>query len=116
MWRPDRTVRGPERATLADIEELNRLFSDAFTDPVDGSTATAQGIRLLLDGDARIVVRLSGTGTRGATIRLYLEQVGSGTPRVTDDVQSQLASVIAVALTVTNIATHTGRPAPSVIT
>ncbi|MBP7620190.1 MAG: alpha-D-glucose phosphate-specific phosphoglucomutase [Gemmatimonadales bacterium] len=88
----------------------------AFTDPVDGSTATAQGIRLLLDGDARIVVRLSGTGTRGATIRLYLEQVGSGTPRVTDDVQSQLASVIAVALTVTNIATHTGRPAPSVIT
>ena len=75
-----------------------------------------RGIRLLLDGDARIVVRLSGTGTRGATIRLYLEQVGSGTPRVTDDVQSQLASVIAVALTVTNIATHTGRPAPSVIT
>ena len=70
----------------------------------------------LHDGDARIVVRLSGTGTRGATIRLYLEQVGSGTPRVTDDVQSQLASVIAVALTVTNIATHTGRPAPSVIT
>ena len=88
----------------------------AFTDPVDGTTATAQGIRLLLDGDARIVVRLSGTGTRGATIRLYLEQVGTGTPQVSDDVQTQLASVIAAALTVTNIAEYTGREVPSVIT
>ncbi len=88
----------------------------AFTDPVDGSRATAQGIRLLLDRDARIVVRLSGTGTRGATIRLYLEQVGTGAPRVTDDVQAELAEVLAVALAVTEIAAHTGRGAPSVIT
>jgi phosphoglucomutase len=88
----------------------------AFTDPVDGSTATAQGIRLMLDGDARIVVRLSGTGTRGATIRLYLEEVGTGTPRVEDDVQAALASVVAVALAVTDIAEATGRSAPTVIT
>jgi len=88
----------------------------AFTDPVDGSTASAQGIRLMLDGDARIVVRLSGTGTRGATVRLYLEERGTGTPRVDDDVQRRLAGVIAAALEVTDIARHTGREAPSIIT
>ncbi len=88
----------------------------AFTDPVDGSTATAQGIRLELDGDARIVVRLSGTGTRGATIRLYLEQVGTGAPAVDDDVQAVLAEVVGVALAVTDIAACTGRAAPTVIT
>jgi phosphoglucomutase len=88
----------------------------AFTDPVDGSTAVAQGIRLLLAGDARIVVRLSGTGTRGATVRLYLEARGSGMPRVDDDVQGKLAGVIAAALEVTEIARHTGRAAPSIIT
>ncbi len=88
----------------------------AFTDPVDGSRATGQGIRILLAGDARIVVRLSGTGTRGATIRLYLEAVGVGAPRVDDDVQAQLADVIAAAREVTAIAHHTGRGTPSIIT
>jgi phosphoglucomutase len=88
----------------------------AFTDPVDGTRAMAQGIRLQLERDARIVVRLSGTGTRGATIRLYLEQVGTEAPRVDDDVQAVLADVIAVALAVTDITALTGREAPTVIT
>jgi phosphoglucomutase len=88
----------------------------AFTDPIDASTATAQGIRIALEGDARIVVRLSGTGTRGATIRLYVEEVGTGTPRVDDDVQARLAGVIAAAREVTEIVRHTGRTAPSIIT
>ena len=107
-------------ATLPGTRIAGRLILSAddfaFTDPVDGSTASAQGIRLLLDGDARIVVRLSGTGTRGATIRLYLEERGTGTPRVDDDVQLRLAGVIAAALEVTAIAHHTGRTAPSIIT
>jgi phosphoglucomutase len=107
-------------ATLPGTRIAGRLILSAddfvFTDPVDGSTASAQGIRLLLDGDARIVVRLSGTGTRGATIRLYLEELGTGTPRVDDDVQLRLAGVIAAALEVTAIARHTGRTAPSIIT
>jgi phosphoglucomutase len=116
-------VMGSLRARLAvlpgtTIAGRTILAADdfAFTDPIDGSTATAQGIRLMLDGDARIVVRLSGTGTRGATIRLYLEEVGTGAPRVEDDVQAALASVVAVALAVTDIAVATGRSAPTVIT
>lgn len=88
----------------------------AFTDPIDGSQATAQGIRIMLDGDARIVVRLSGTGTRGATIRLYLESVGRGTPRVSDEVQRELEEVIRIAREVTAIDLLTGRDAPTVIT
>jgi len=107
-------------ATLPGTRVAGRqiLMADdfAFTDPVDSSTASAQGIRLMLDGDARIVVRLSGTGTRGATVRLYLEERGTGTPRVDDDVQRRLAGVIAAALEVTDIARHTGREAPSIIT
>ncbi len=88
----------------------------AFTDPIDGSQATAQGIRILLSGDARIVVRLSGTGTRGATIRLYLESVGRGTPSVEDDVQHELAEVIRIAHEITGIEGQTGRSEPTVIT
>jgi phosphoglucomutase len=100
------------------IGEYTVLHADdfAFTDPVDGSIATGQGIRIALEGDARVVVRLSGTGTRGATIRLYVEEVGTGTPRVDDDVQARLAKVIDAALEVTDIVRHTGRTAPSIIT
>lgn len=88
----------------------------AFTDPVDGSEAKGQGIRITLDGDARIVVRLSGTGTRGATIRLYLECAGHGAPAVGDDAQGVLADIIEIARTITDIEAETGRSAPTVIT
>ncbi|WP_299368288.1 alpha-D-glucose phosphate-specific phosphoglucomutase [uncultured Tateyamaria sp.] len=86
----------------------------AYLDPVDGSTSERQGVRVVFEGGARFVVRLSGTGTSGATLRLYLEKLD--TEQLNLDPQEALADVIAAAETVIGIAAHTDRTAPDVIT
>ena len=88
----------------------------AYTDPVDRSVSREQGIRILFEGGARIVFRLSGTGTQGATLRVYLERFESDATRHSQDAQSALASLIAVAESLAGIAAATGRSEPSVIT
>ena len=88
----------------------------AYTDPVDGSTAANQGIRIGLRGGGRIVIRLSGTGTDAATLRVYLERRETDPGRLDLDPQVALAPVIAAADAVAGIAAHTGRVAPDVVT
>ncbi|WP_425416101.1 alpha-D-glucose phosphate-specific phosphoglucomutase [Oricola indica] len=88
----------------------------AYDDPVDGSRADKQGIRIGFEGGARIVFRLSGTGTVGATLRVYLEDVESDPSRMHRDAQEALADVIAAADTIAGITRHTGRTAPDVKT
>ena len=88
----------------------------AYHDPVDGSTATGQGIRLLLADGSRIVYRLSGTGTAGATLRVYIERYVSDADKLDLDTQETLAPLIEAAGKVAGIAERTGRDAPSVIT
>lgn len=88
----------------------------AYTDPVDGSVATSQGIRVFFKDDARVVFRLSGTGTEGATIRVYLEQVETAPDRLGQDPQAALSKVIAAAEEIAQIKAHTGKDAPDVIT
>ncbi len=88
----------------------------AYNDPVDGSTTAAQGVRILFAEDARAVFRLSGTGTVGATLRVYLERFEPDPSRHALPVQEVLAPVIAAAREIAGIARHTGRDAPSVIT
>lgn len=87
----------------------------AYTDPVDGSTSAAQGIRLFFDGGARAVFRLSGTGTEGATIRLYLEQFVSDGDHATP-VEKVLESVRQAALKISELPVLTGRDVPDVQT
>jgi phosphoglucomutase len=90
--------------------------SFCYTDPVDGSTSANQGLRVLFEGGSRIVFRLSGTGTEGATLRVYLERyepVGGDLDRETPDM---LADLIAAAEAIAGIARHTGRTAPDVVT
>ncbi len=90
--------------------------SFAYTDPVDGSTSADQGIRLLFLGGSRIVFRLSGTGTEGATLRIYLERyepVGGNLDRETPDM---LAELISAAEAIAGIARLTGRFKPDVVT
>jgi phosphoglucomutase len=87
-----------------------------YTDPVDGSVSEHQGIRIIMDGGARIVFRLSGTGTEGATIRLYLEQYEADPARHAIPVQEALAQLAAIAGDLSGIASRTGRAQPSVIT
>lgn len=90
--------------------------SFAYLDPVDGSTSRNQGLRVLFEGGSRIVFRLSGTGTEGATLRVYLERyepVGGDLDRETPEM---LAELIAAADAIAGIVRHTGRTEPSVIT
>ncbi|MBN9316516.1 MAG: alpha-D-glucose phosphate-specific phosphoglucomutase [Devosia sp.] len=93
-------------------------YADDFTyhDPVDGSTSAKQGIRIGFADGSRIVFRLSGTGTVGATLRLYLERYEPPHGQHDLDTQSALAPLIAIADRVASIKARTGRDRPSVIT
>ena len=88
----------------------------AYDDPVDGSRSEGQGIRVNFVGGARAVFRLSGTGTVGATLRVYLEDLELDPARQHRDAQDALAGVIAAADAVAGIAERTGRTEPDVIT
>jgi phosphoglucomutase len=88
----------------------------AYHDPVDGSDAKGQGIRILFEGGSRIVYRLSGTGTVGATIRIYIEKYEPPTGDLGQDAQAALSDLIALSREVSEIEKRTGRKAPSVIT
>ena len=88
----------------------------AYTDPVDGSVSQKQGIRILFADGSRIVMRLSGTGTEGATLRVYLERYAPGPDGLDLDAQQALAPVIRAAHALADIAGYTGRTAPDVVT
>ena len=88
----------------------------SYTDPVDHSKSPAQGVRIEFEGGARAVFRLSGTGTQGATIRLYLEELQTNPHRLHDDPVDVLQNVRTAALAVSDLVAITGRNAPDVCT
>tara|TARA_B110000503_G_scaffold44965_1_gene73430 strand:+ start:307 stop:1938 length:1632 start_codon:yes stop_codon:yes gene_type:complete len=100
------------------IEGMTVKSADEFsyTDPVDHSKSPAQGVRIEFEGGARAVFRLSGTGTQGATIRLYLEELQTNPHRLHDDPVDVLQNVRTAALAVSNFVAITGRNAPDVCT
>jgi phosphoglucomutase len=104
---PGRTLAGLVVKTADDF---------AYNDPVDGSVSTKQGIRVIFADGSRIVYRLSGTGTAGATLRVYIERFEPDPARQGADPQQVLAPLIAIADELAGIRTRTGRDAPSVIT
>lgn len=111
------------RVKLANLagQEMNHYtvdFADDFsyTDPVDGSQSAQQGIRIVMTDGSRIVYRLSGTGTEGATLRIYLERYEADPALHNIPTQQALAPLIAIADSVASIALNTGRSNPTVIT
>jgi phosphoglucomutase len=88
----------------------------AYTDPVDGSLTSGQGLRLLLDDGSRVVLRLSGTGTQGATLRVYLESYVPPSGELVQDPQAALADLISAIDALAEIRTRTGMERPTVIT
>ena len=88
----------------------------AYTDPVDGSVSRKQGVRLVFTDGARVVFRLSGTGTEGATLRVYLEQFEADPANHAIAPQSALADLIAIADELAEITARTGRSCPTVTT
>ena len=101
-----------------EVEGLTIAFADdfAYTDPVDGSVSKAQGVRIGFTDGSRIVLRLSGTGTEGATLRLYLELFAAGPTGLDLDPQAALAPVIRAAHVLAEIGHYTGRETPNVVT
>ena len=88
----------------------------AYTDPVDGSLTSGQGLRLLLDDGSRVVLRLSGTGTQGATLRVYLESYVAPGGDLDQDPQQALADLIEAIDALAEIRQRTGMERPTVIT
>lgn len=104
---PGTSVQGMKIASADDF---------AYHDPVDGSVSKNQGIRILFEGGSRVVFRLSGTGTSGATLRVYIERFEPDLARHNLDTQEALADLIQAAEDIAGIRAHTGRDKPSVIT
>lgn len=104
---PGTVVAGLEVASADDF---------AYTDPTDGSISTRQGVRIGFTDGSRAIFRLSGTGTEGATLRLYVERFEADATRHDLDPQAVLAGVLAAADAIAGIAARTGRTAPNVIT
>ncbi|MDP2135163.1 MAG: alpha-D-glucose phosphate-specific phosphoglucomutase, partial [Sulfuritalea sp.] len=88
----------------------------SYTDPIDGSVSAGQGLRILFTDGSRIVFRLSGTGTEGATLRLYLEAFEADPVRQRVDAQIALAELIAIAEAISQLKARSGRERPTVIT
>lgn len=88
----------------------------SYTDPVDHSVSSNQGIRILFTSGARIIYRLSGTGTEGATLRVYIEQPASSKNNLDIDPQIYLAMLIKLSRSIAEIEKHTGHALPDVIT
>ncbi|KAM7494561.1 hypothetical protein LguiB_029170 [Lonicera macranthoides] len=93
-------------------------FADDFTytDPVDGSVVTKQGVRFVFTDGSRIIFRLSGTGSAGATVRIYIEQFEPDVSKHDLDAQVALKPLIDLALSVSKLEEFTGRQKPTVIT
>jgi phosphoglucomutase len=88
----------------------------SYIDPVDGSKSERQGIRLIFEDGSRIVFRLSGTGTEGATLRVYLEKVETDPTKLTMPTDAALAELIRIANSIGEIAARTGMEKPTVAT
>jgi len=88
----------------------------SYTDPVDGSVSEQQGIRIGFADGSRIVFRLSGTGTKGATLRVYLERFEADPSQHDRETQEALGDLIALAEEIAQIRKFTGRDRPTVIT
>lgn len=102
--------------TVVDGLTVETADEFAYDDPVDGSRSTGQGIRVVFAGGARAVFRLSGTGTQGATIRIYLEQLETAADRLQMTPEDVLGDVRRAALSLSDLTNKTGRTDPDVIT
>ncbi|WP_099864989.1 alpha-D-glucose phosphate-specific phosphoglucomutase [Pararhizobium haloflavum] len=95
---------------------VERADDFAYDDPIDGSRSERQGIRIFMEGGSRIVYRLSGTGTSGATLRVYLERFEPDVAKHDLDPQDALTDLIRAADEIAGISSRTGRKGPTVVT
>merc|ERR1711931_433533 len=88
----------------------------SYTDPIDGSKASKQGIRIMFTDGSRLVFRLSGTGSSGATVRMYVDSYEKDPTKIFASAQDMLAPCVEVGLVISQLCQLTGRKQPTVIT
>ncbi|KAI2663594.1 Phosphoglucomutase-1 [Labeo rohita] len=96
--------------------QVEKADNFEYTDPVDGSVSKGQGLRIIFSDGSRIIFRLSGTGSAGATIRLYIDSYEKDSQKIYQDPQVMLAPLVDIALRISQLQEKTGRTAPTVIT
>ncbi|KAH8551706.1 hypothetical protein BGW37DRAFT_425051 [Umbelopsis sp. PMI_123] len=87
-----------------------------YNDPIDKSVSSHQGVRIVFDDGSRVIIRLSGTGSQGATVRLYVEKYSNNAAEYDTDTQKALKPLIDQALIISRLKEFTGRDTPTVIT
>ncbi|ACM37705.1 MULTISPECIES: alpha-D-glucose phosphate-specific phosphoglucomutase [Rhizobium/Agrobacterium group] len=102
--------------TMIGALKVEKADDFAYHDPVDHSESKKQGIRVMFEGGSRVVFRLSGTGTSGATLRVYIERYEPNSSNHGIETQEALADLIVAAEDLAGIKARTGRDAPTVIT
>ncbi|XP_015116816.1 phosphoglucomutase [Diachasma alloeum] len=112
----DPSFKGTKLSSGNKVYVVREADNYSYKDPIDGSIATKQGLRVLFEDGSRVIYRLSGTGSSGATIRLYVESYESDPTTFDKDTQEVLKPLIDIALLLGKIEEFTGRNAPTVIT
>ncbi|XP_044920598.1 phosphoglucomutase-1 isoform X2 [Mustela lutreola] len=112
----DRSFVGKQFSVGDKVYTVEKIDNFEYSDPVDGSVSRNQGLRLIFADGSRIIFRLSGTGSAGATIRLYIDSYEKDIAKIYQDPQVMLAPLISIALKVSQLQERTGRTAPTVIT
>ncbi|KAM8930077.1 phosphoglucomutase-1 isoform 2-T2 [Pelodytes ibericus] len=112
----DRAFVGQQLPVGDKVYTVEKADNFEYSDPVDGSISRNQGLRLIFTDGSRIIFRLSGTGSAGATVRLYIDSYEKDPSKIYQDPQVMLAPLITIALKISQLQERTGRTAPTVIT
>ncbi|XP_051569173.1 phosphoglucomutase-1-like [Myxocyprinus asiaticus] len=112
----DKAFVGQKFSSGEKTYEVEKADNFEYTDPVDGSVSKGQGLRIIFSDCSRIIFRLSGTGSAGATIRLYIDSYETDPQKIYQDPQVMLAPLVDIALRISQLQEKTGRTAPTVIT
>ncbi|NXT23128.1 PGM1 protein, partial [Syrrhaptes paradoxus] len=112
----DRSFAGKQLSCGDKVYTVEKADNFEYNDPVDGSVSRNQGLRLIFSDGSRIIFRLSGTGSAGATVRLYIDSYEKDPQKISEDPQVMLAPLISIALKLSQLHERTGRTGPTVIT
>jgi len=96
--------------------EVVKVDDFEYKDPCDGSVSSNQGLRVLFKDGSRFIFRLSGTGSVGATVRLYVEKYEANPAKTNQDPQVALGALVRIALKLSALKAHLDRETPTVIT
>uniref|UniRef100_A0A672MY65 Phosphoglucomutase-1-like n=1 Tax=Sinocyclocheilus grahami TaxID=75366 RepID=A0A672MY65_SINGR len=112
----DKAFLGQKFSSGDKTYQVEKADNFEYTDPVDGSVSKGQGLRIIFSDGSRIIFRLSGTGSAGATIRLYIDSYEKDPQKIYQDPQVMLAPLVDIALRISQLQEKTGRTTPTVIT